>query len=150
DKEQIDLAALIENIVNDFNPKAQKKGLILNFNSQIRKTVIKTNEYCVYRALINLIDNAIKYTEEGQVDVELKRKGKKLIATIVDTGIGISGNYLDRLFDPFSQESEGFTKSYQGVGLGMALTKRYLDMVNASIEIESTKGKGTKFTLTFN
>ncbi|MCH7613974.1 MAG: ATP-binding protein, partial [Candidatus Marinimicrobia bacterium] len=64
-------------------------------------------------------------------------------------GIGMSEEYLNKIFEAFSQESEGYTKKYQGIGLGMAIVKGHLDMNQVAIDVDSTQGKGTTFTLTF-
>ena len=97
----------------------------------------------------NLIDNAIKYTEEGQVVIKLDYDRGKYILTITDTGIGIEENYLNQIFDAFSQESPEFTKKYQGLGMGMAITKHCLEIDDISIVIDSKKDVGTTVTLTF-
>jgi signal transduction histidine kinase len=73
----------------------------------------------------------------------------KLQLTFTDTGIGISDEYRQRMFQVFSQESEGMEKDYQGIGLGLALTKRYLDMNHVKIGVDSEKGSGSTFTLIF-
>jgi CheY-like chemotaxis protein len=83
------------------------------------------------------------------VSLNLKLKSGKYILTIKDTGIGISQEYMVKMFDAFTQESEGYTKKYQGIGLGMSIAKRHLDMNHVSIRVESQKGTGTTFTLTF-
>jgi len=100
-------------------------------------------------AISNLIDNAVKYTEKGEISILVKQRSDQYILTIKDTGIGISKDYRDRLFEVFSQESEGFTKKFQGIGLGMSIVKRHLDLNKVNIQVESTKGVGTTFTLTF-
>jgi signal transduction histidine kinase len=75
---------------------------------------------------------------------------EKLQLTFTDTGIGISDEYRERMFQVFSQESEGLVKDYQGIGLGLALTKRYLDMNHVKINVDSEKGLGSTFTLIFS
>jgi PAS domain S-box-containing protein len=145
---EIDLNPLIKYIVGELTVQAKKSGVQINhkFDSEC---IIKTDEYCTAQALTNLIDNSIKYTDEGQIDIKTHKKNNNIIVTINDTGVGISEEYLKRMFEPFTQESEGFTKKYQGIGLGLALTKRYLDIIKAQIDVKSKKGKGTKFTISF-
>ncbi|MCH8010801.1 MAG: PAS domain S-box protein [Candidatus Marinimicrobia bacterium] len=145
----LDLKKLTDSVVKEFKPMAERKGLELSYLSNIEDAVIRVDEYCITSALSNLIDNALKYTEEGKIDVTLEGRGNKLSLTIKDTGVGISEEYIEHLFDVFSQESMGYTKKYQGVGLGLALTKRYLDMNNVVLNVQSTKGLGTTFVLTF-
>jgi len=147
--EQFDLSEITEMIVSEFYPKAREKNLNIDYNTDAKETMVKADKYCIQQALSNLLDNAIKYTEEGGVSIDLKQQNKKLILTVADTGIGISKEYQKELFETFSQESVGYTKRYQGVGLGLALTKRYLDLNEIPIDVESADGVGTKFTLTF-
>ncbi len=146
---EIDLKQLIQGLVAEQRFKAEEKGLQLSFNNNLRKTTIQVDEYCVTNALTNLINNAIKYTDTGSVNVELGRKGNNLVFTVTDTGIGMTEEYLGRIYEPYSQESEGYSKKYQGIGLGLALTKRYIDLIGADIQVESKKGQGTTFEVTF-
>lgn len=145
----MDLGELTEKVVKECQPMAREKDLKLSFNSSMTDAIILADEYSIVQSLTNLVDNAIKYTEKGKVEVSLKGEGKNLMLRIQDTGIGMSKDYIDNLYDIFSQESTGYSRSFEGTGLGMALTKQHLDMNNVKIDVESTKGIGTTFTLTF-
>ncbi len=147
--EQLDLVTLVKELVNEVIIMADKKGLKMEYISEIDSAFIKADQYGVTQAISNIIDNAIKYTEQGEINVLLKQTSEKYVLLFQDTGIGIAEEYLDNLFEAFSQESEGFTKKYQGIGLGMAIAKRHLDMNQVDINVESTKDVGTTFTLTF-
>ena len=146
---QLDLVALVNDLVNGVKPAAAKKGLKIKYTSEIDGAFIKADQYGISQAISNIIDNAIKYTEEGEITILLKKSSKQYVLTIQDTGIGISEEYLNNLFEIFSQESEGYTKKYQGIGLGMAIAKRHLDMNQVDMDVKSTKGVGTTFSLTF-
>jgi signal transduction histidine kinase len=99
----------------------------------------------------NLIGNAIKYTPKGNIDVILDDwTGDKLRVIVKDTGIGISKDYIANLFSPFSQEDVGHKREFEGNGLGLALVKKYVEMNNADILVESEKDKGSTFTVIFN
>ena len=74
----------------------------------------------------------------------------QLCVEVVDTGIGMSPEYLSKLFEPFSQEDSGYTRRFEGTGLGLSLVKNYINLNEASIDIISDKGKGTKVILRFN
>jgi PAS domain S-box-containing protein len=145
----INLVPLVSMVVREYRMHARQKNLKLEYISDLETAIIYADEYGVFQAISNLLDNAIKYTEKGCVTLSLMKKAKHFILTIQDTGIGMSQEYLDRMFEVFSQESEGYTKKYQGIGLGMAIGKRHLDMNNVDLTVESTKGAGTVFTLTF-
>ena len=91
----------------------------------------------------HIVDNAIKYTERGKVEIRCKLESENVIIIISDTGTGISEDYLPKIFEPFSQEYQGYNRKYEGNGLGMALVKQYCSLNNASIIIESEKWIGT-------
>ncbi|NOZ04525.1 MAG: PAS domain S-box protein [FCB group bacterium] len=146
----LNLERVIKNVIIEMSSFAENKGLELTFSSTAKDPVIKADEYCITQAISNIVDNAVKYTEKGGVDISLKSRNKQLVLSIRDTGIGMSRDYVQRMFEIFSQESTGYTKKFQGVGLGLALVKQYLDMNNVTIKVNSKKGVGTKFTLFFS
>ena len=112
---------------------------------------IKCDEYSIHQIFSNLIDNAVKYTASGSVIIELRKdKDNKIEVEVKDTGIGISEDYLQNLFLPFSQEEQGYTRKFDGNGLGLALVKKYCELNNIGISVSSKKGTGTSFTLIFN
>ncbi|MEE8437398.1 MAG: PAS domain S-box protein, partial [Candidatus Neomarinimicrobiota bacterium] len=143
-----DLGILLEKAVKPLFPEAKAKGLELNI-STVTNAFILADENCVVQSIVNLVDNAIKYTEKGRIDIELKEKGDSLELKIKDTGIGIGQEYIKNIFQVFTQESTGYTKKYQGVGLGLALVKNYLELCDAGITVKSKKGAGSIFTITF-
>jgi signal transduction histidine kinase len=97
-----------------------------------------------------LIDNAIKYTDNGRVEVTIDRNNDGcIIVSVEDTGIGISDEFMKNIFKPFLQEESGYSRRYEGNGLGLALTKKYCELNNATINVESQKGAGSKFIITF-
>lgn len=143
------LNPLCQKLCDELQPSANKKELKLEFVSTTKDDKVWLDEYSICQAIDNIIQNAIKYTHEGKIAVKLTRARKRLVLIISDTGIGISAEYYQQMFQPFNQESEGITREYQGVGLGLALAKRYLDWNSVDIEVESKKNKGSTFTLTF-
>ncbi|MDP2301387.1 MAG: PAS domain S-box protein [Ignavibacteria bacterium] len=147
---ELSLSEIIKNVIDEYLPIADEKSVSLNFNSSIVNSKIYADEYSVLTSLINIIDNAIKFTDTGSVNIELYRSEPNLICVeITDTGVGISDYYLPKLFTPYSQEESGYNRAYEGVGLGLSLVKKFLELNNASIEVQSQKGKGTKFTICF-
>ncbi len=147
--QDIHLKTVVEQIVNELGTKAEKKGLYLNYETPLRNDLVYVDEYAIQHAVMNLVDNAIKYTIKGGVTVKMRNMNKNLILTISDTGIGMSKDYQQQMWNMFSQESTGYTKKYQGVGLGLALVKRYCSLNNVDIDVFSKKGVGSTFTLTF-
>jgi len=148
-KEMVNLDHLATATINNLKIMAEKKDLTLTLIREGGSHKVFADKNCINSALINLIENAIKYTNEGSVQCVLNEKKGQACLSIIDTGIGIGEDYQQRIFEPYTQESEGFTKDFQGVGLGLALTKRYLDLNDVKLELESKKGDGTTFTLIF-
>ncbi len=146
---KLNLEHLIKVIMKEEQPAAEEKNLEMRFVCEVENPEIIADEYCITQSFSHLINNAVKYTPEGWVEIRISDDEDHYIVTIQDTGIGISQEYLGKLFEAFSQESSGYTKRFQGVGLGLALTKNYLDLNGVEIEVESQKAKGTTFTLLF-
>jgi len=141
---------VLVNLKKEYEHVAKRKGLQFFISMDGEPSKITADEYSVTQILTNLIDNAIKYTEEGKVEVNVKRtKNKRLKITVEDTGVGISKEYLPKLFEEFSQEEHGYTRTYEGNGLGLALVKKYCEINDAEIFVKSEKGKGSKFTVIF-
>lgn len=146
----------IENdILNQLLPEyllsAKEKSLSIDFkNHALNRSVIGDN-YTLEQIFANLIDNAIKYTNSGGISISLGNDDTgKLTCSITDTGIGMGEDFFPRLFVPFSQEEQGYTRKYEGNGLGLALVKKYCDLNSIEINVASKKGRGTTFTLKFN
>ena len=100
--------------------------------------------------LANLIDNAIKYTKKGNIDIILTRNSKNLTEIeIADTGIGMSEDFQKKIFDPFTQEEQGYTRKYDGAGLGLALVMKYAKLNDAQLTFSSKKDVGTTFKIKF-
>lgn len=147
---EVDLNKLVKSLVDIYQPMAREKNLDLKYKSDLDSAMVQVDKYGVSQAINNLIDNAIKYTERGKIEVLLKETVNHYILLIQDTGIGMSEDYIRNLFQTFSQESVGYTKKYQGIGLGLALTKHYLELNRINLEVESRKGEGSRFKLIFD
>lgn len=146
---------LLKNVLYDLEKEyksiAERKKLNMKINSLTDNTQIVADQYSITQIFANLIDNAIKYTQKGNIGVSVHRdEDGKLIVDVSDTGIGISENYMSNLFLPFSQEETGYSRSYEGNGLGLALVKKYCEINKAEIFVKSSKGKGTTFSVRFH
>ncbi|MFA7289584.1 MAG: ATP-binding protein [Melioribacteraceae bacterium] len=142
---------IINKVVSEYKEAIRSKGLELLLNvKQGEDYSLYADEYSLGQITANLIDNAMKYTERGRITIALDKKSLNQIEmSISDTGIGMSDEYKSRLFTPFSQEEEGYTRKFEGTGLGLALVKNYCNINDAEIRVESEKGKGTSFIITF-
>jgi len=149
--EPIELGKALERHVLDMRILAERKNIKLVCSIDEPGATVLFDEYCLSGALTNLLQNAIKFTKEGSITVSLSRGSDRLLkVAIKDTGIGIDTGYLGRIFEPFSQEESGYRRPFEGNGLGLALTRRYLELNGATIEVQSRKGQGAVFTITFS
>lgn len=142
---------ILDVVLLEFYSAAREKNIELSFQNTNADEKIKADPTMVSQMFFNLIDNAIKYTSEGTVRIVLyKNEKNKMCVDVCDTGIGISDEYIPLLFTPFSQEQTGYTRAFQGNGLGLALVKKYAELNNAEIEVLSKKGEGSTFRVIFN
>ena len=149
---EINLEEILKALTSEFEQSAKEKKLELSCHNNCGfKPVLKSDEYIVTEVFQNLIDNAVKYTINGKIEININRDEKdKFYVEVKDTGIGIAADYMDKIFIPFSQEDTGYSRKFDGNGLGLALVKDYVELINASINVESIKGKGSKFIVFFN
>jgi two-component system sensor histidine kinase/response regulator len=148
---QVEIGPWLEHLLADFRVMAEQKGIALTCAIEAPDARIVFDEYCLTQALTNLLDNAIKFTERGSVSCRLYRAiDGTLCLEIRDTGIGISEGYLPHLFESFSQERSGLARQFQGSGLGLALTRKYLELNGARISVKTEQGQGTTFTIHFS
>ncbi|MFA6128978.1 MAG: PAS domain-containing sensor histidine kinase [Bacteroidales bacterium] len=146
----LDLDLIIRNLVREFKLNARQKELKLIFENSVGPAFLDTDEYCVVHSISNLLDNALKYTYKGYVSVKLYTDEPGWIKLDVqDTGIGINAEYRQKLFEPFSQEDTSYTRQFEGIGLGLSITKKMLDAIGARIWVASTKDVGSTFTIAF-
>jgi PAS domain S-box-containing protein len=148
--ELLHLSILIEHQIEEFRALANRKGIDLRFVNEAPRARIMADEYCISAAMQNLIGNAIKFTRRGSVEVRLFRSEGDLCVEVRDTGVGISAQFLPKLFQPFVQEESGFSRQFEGSGLGLALTERFLEANHARISVKSVKGAGSTFTIHFS
>lgn len=143
-------AELLEEILEKYTKVAESKYIELQLKDMPAECKIHTDQYSLRQILDNVINNAVTYTFKGGVDISFFKNGnKQLIAEISDTGIGMSEEYLEHIYEPFSQEDQGLTRSFEGNGLGMALVKKFCDINNIKIEIVSELKKGSTVRLRF-
>jgi two-component system, sensor histidine kinase len=144
------VAGVIERCVAEARVLAEQKQLALSARIDEPDVVVKFDPYCLSQSLMNLVANAIKFTEQGGVFVRLQRADDGALAlSVSDTGIGIDPGYLPRLFEAFSQEDPSMTRRFEGSGLGLALVRNYARMNGAEVSVTSSKGRGSTFTMRF-
>jgi signal transduction histidine kinase len=144
----VDVRASIENTARVIAPLAHRKGLSLEVHIDPGTSVITTDQRRLEQIVLNLLSNAVKFTERGEVAVSCSQSAESLVVTVSDTGIGIEEKDMHLLFEPFQQVDTGLTRKHEGTGLGLSICRRILDIMGGSIEVESTPGKGSLFTVT--
>ena len=145
----------VENLVNISQPMIKEKKIEFSFHiNQMEKEYLYTDQLRLNQIYINILSNAIKYTEPGgRVGVTLREDksdvpGCVLLTYIVeDTGIGMSPEFMENMYTPFSRQVDSRVNSIQGTGLGLAITKQMVELIGGTIECQSEQGKGTTFTV---
>ena len=143
-----DIVALVEDIVMSVTNFTDSKGLNIIFDTDIEEKIIACDHEKLERVLLNLISNAIKFTDiGGEIFVEVKDKGKFIEISVADNGIGIEQKYLSMIFDRFKQVDKSLARNAEGTGIGLSLVKSIVELHGGNISVESEFGKGSKFTI---
>ncbi|PID57912.1 MAG: hypothetical protein CR986_08315 [Ignavibacteriae bacterium] len=146
----INLIKILEDLMPEFEQEAAKKDLSLTFDTELEELNVIADLYTVTQIFVNLIHNAIKYTFKGGITLSAyKSEHGEVYVKIVDTGVGMSEEFLTKIFEPFSQEETGYTRKFEGTGLGLTLVRNYCELNKAKISIESKKNKGSTFIVKF-
>ena len=147
--EPFDMPQVIEKTVRTVTPLAEKKGLALVAEVAPEVGQITSDRRRVEQILINLVNNAVKFTENGEVRVECEVDDGWLVTRVVDTGIGMKADDMGKLFEAFQQLDTGLARQREGTGLGLSICKRLVEMLGGEICAESEgPGKGSTFTFT--
>lgn len=142
--------AFCRNIIHSLRPLTQKKPLEVSLTVQPNVKEMWADERCLRQVISNLLANAIKFTPPyGQIGLEVAADADKrtLLFTVWDTGIGISTEEIAELFQPFGQLDSSLSRRYEGVGLGLALCYRLIKLHSGEITVDSTRDKGSRFTV---
>ena len=144
---------IINPLFHNYIDIAKEKGLAFEIKDELNTSdcIIIGDKYTCTQIFAHIIDNAIKFTKEGSVTIIIFRNTLNTISVdITDTGIGISGEFMPDLFTPFYQEDRGYTRKYDGNGLGLALVTKYCELNNAELKVVSEKNVGSTFTVVFH
>ena len=149
-KEKVSIVEVIDNIVHEYENMAVSRQLDFEFTHDEAIPELTLDKYSAFLIFSNLIDNAVKFTDRGFVKINAHLdENNNVIVQVKDSGIGMEKEFLPKIFDNFAQEDHGYTRVYDGNGLGMSLVKKSCELNNAEIAISSEKGEGTEIVVTF-
>lgn len=145
----------VENLVNISQPMIKEKNISFSFRiNRMEKEYLYADQLRLNQIYINILSNAIKYTEPGgSVSVDMREEESetpgcvKLTYVVADTGMGMSPEFMAKMYEPFSRQTDSRVNTIQGTGLGLAITKQMVDLMNGVIDCQSELGKGTTFTI---
>ncbi len=148
-----DLAKTLSDISSMISVKAQEKGIKFLLSGQTQELKFKGDPVRIRQVILNLCSNAVKFTESGSVTLSVERKNAangidQVELSVTDTGIGISQDKINSIFDKFVQADSSINRKYGGTGLGLAITKTLTEAMNGSIDVQSEFGKGSVFKVT--
>jgi signal transduction histidine kinase len=141
----VDVPQLLESVAAMAEPLASEKGLSFALDVEPPELTIRTDPMKLRQVLLNLISNAVKYTSTGSVSVESRAVDGEVSFLVHDTGVGVSEEHLEQIFEPFWQVEQTTTRRAGGTGLGLAVTRQFVDLLGGTISVESTLGKGSTF-----
>lgn len=144
ERKSFDLSGVIQHVVELYREEAERKGLELRYDDNPQTVYADPDK--IEQVIENLVSNAVKYTGEGKIEIQVSREDENVVVAIQDTGIGISRNHLERLFDRFYRTDKARSRDKGGTGLGLAVVKSILNAHGTDIHVESEAGTGTKFS----
>jgi PAS domain S-box-containing protein len=147
---EVNLNSMMKSLNEQFSIIAKGNNILINLNVSLpdEDSEVITDNTKLVQVLSNLINNAIKFTKDGQIDFGYTLNEKFLEFFVKDSGIGISQEYHTRIFDRFFQVDSAVSRQYSGTGLGLSICKGYVQLLGGTIEVESESGKGTLFRFT--
>lgn len=149
ERKPVDMLSLLERVIDHFAPDAQRKDVKLSLHNTAENTVLWVDAHRVTQVFYNLLTNAIRYTESGEVEVLIERQGDQhLRVSVRDTGMGIDAAHLPFLFERFYRMDEARARNSGGMGLGLAIAKQLILAHEGTIEVSSRLGAGSVFTVT--
>ena len=146
-KTEFNLEELIDNLKAILDFRFKEKNLEFKINYDKSKKYFYGDPLRINQILMNLLTNALKFTEKGKITLDIKFNGDKAIFKVIDTGIGIEKSKLDKLFEPFTQEDGSITRQYGGTGLGLSISKSLAKLMGGDLTVKSEKSKGSEFIL---
>ena len=149
--EDVDVASLVADVVSTCQPAAAKNGNRISIDVQLPLRPFHTDALRARQVLLNLVANACKFTENGEIVIRggehTRERRAWLVLEVADTGVGISPLHMQRLFDEFVQADASTTRRFGGTGLGLAISQRFCRLLGGTLTAESVEGQGSVFTV---
>ena len=149
DVETLEVSSQVRAVADKYAALAKRKGIKFEVFTPASTVEACLDSASLQRIVKSLVDNAVKFTEKGFVTVQVSVQHGNALIRVLDTGIGISDEFLPHMFSEFRQESMGHARTYEGSGLGLSITKRLVELMGGTIEVESRRGEGSCFTVSF-
>ena len=147
--ELLNINDIVNNVVQLVSPLMSANNNVFHVNTRFESTYIHSDALKLRQILLNLLSNAAKFCNCGEIKLEISTDNKTLHIGVSDTGIGMSPLQIDNLFQPFVQADASTTRQYGGTGLGLTITKQYCEMLQGTMSVSSKLGSGTKFNIVF-
>ena len=145
--ERVSLTNLLEPAAELVESLARAQGLHIEVMLPPQEVIVETDSVKVRQMIVNLLSNAVKFTDRGRIILTGDQRGDQLVISVEDTGIGISSDHIERIFEPFWQVEQKATRRAGGTGLGLTVTRRLALLLGGDVTVKSTPGEGTTFTI---
>lgn len=144
----VSLPSLLNSLIESMSAIAENKGIVINLQVDENISIIETDETRLYQVLLNILGNAVKFTDKGSVTIHAKQEKENIKVSITDTGIGIPDEMIPFIFDEFRQADGSSSRQYEGTGLGLAIARKLINILGGKINAKSNFGNGSVFSIT--
>ena len=144
----VNLNEKAEGLAAAYMEVASSQGLTIICDTPQDPVFVFADEYAIATVMDSLLDNAVKFTQDGEINISVTRSGDEALITIRDEGVGMDEDFVPKIFDEFRQESGGLSRTHTGNGLGLAIVAKMVDLLEGKITVKSRKGEGSQFIVT--
>ncbi len=145
--QKISITNLLDQLLPPLQISAQHKNLTIEYNNMPNALFCWADETMLTQIFHNIIGNAIKFTHKGHIIITTKIINNQIVVEVEDTGVGISKEYLSKIYNSFEQESSGYKRTHEGAGIGLSISKKYIKLLEGDIKVKSVKGQGSTFSI---
>ena len=139
---------VVDSVIASVESLGAEKGLEIRTSIPVDLPVGKGDEQRITQVLLNLLGNAIKFTDQGEISVQVSKADSAFVVSVSDTGVGITEDQQRNIFEEFHQVDDSITRKKGGTGLGLSITKRIIEMHGGQLRVESKPGEGSTFSFT--